>query len=77
VTTLTLYLISETDGARRFSRLKSGAKAFWVPRTCTPRVTKFSPVEGEYRRCEVDIEDWFIEKMREKQPKERQEELGI
>jgi len=67
---LTLYLAEETDLARKWAKSKTGAEAFWAPRSVTPRVTKFAPVSGELRRCEVEIEDWWLRQRREKAQRE-------
>lgn len=74
---MTLYLIAESNAARQFSRRKAGTPKFWVPRSVIKSITQFTPVEGEYRRCEVEIEDWFVKKMDEPKPKETQKEFGI
>jgi hypothetical protein len=56
----TLYLVDETDLARKFTTDKShgAAPEFWVPRTHVKSITKFKPMPGEWQMCLVDIAEW-------------------
>lgn len=64
MTTLRLWLIRETDMARLFSKTPPGRDAVpvWIPRSVVKRIIKFPVVPGQPRECEVEIEDWFVEK---------------
>jgi len=67
-----LYLIKETIKARHFSRSKAGWPSFWIPRSVVSCITKFppAPLDGPFRRCDVTIEPWWLEKnpLPEEQP---------
>ena len=66
---LQLWLLQETDKARKFQRCAPGTQVhsalqeIWIPRSVCSRILKF-PVElGVWqRRCEVEVADWFVEK---------------
>lgn len=62
--TLRLWLLRETELARQFSKTPPDRRpvTFWVPRSVTTRILKFREVSGMPRECEVEIEDWFVEK---------------
>jgi len=60
-----LWLITETERARRFSRTKEGIDSFWVPRSVCRSTLKHPISEhSPYQRCEVEIEEWFCEKVK-------------
>jgi hypothetical protein len=65
--TVTLFLIAETDAARKFQEEPERGqiprpRQFWVPRSVCKSITKMPPQLGKPRECIVDIEDWFAEK---------------
>lgn len=64
--TLHLWLVEERELARQFSKTPPSPKRdpvlFWVPRSVTRRLLKFKEVPGQWRECEADVEDWFVEK---------------
>lgn len=59
---LQLWLVDESAAARLFAKKPNGGGQFWVPRSVTPTITKFNPAGDLYRRCEVEIEDWWARK---------------
>jgi hypothetical protein len=63
---LQLWLITETNDARLFSRVPRGTiqkSQIWIPRSVCRCVTKFKNETGQvWRFCEVEVEDWFAEK---------------
>lgn len=59
--TLRLWLVEERELARQFSRTPPGRKPnfVWIPRSVTSRLLKFKEVPGQWRECEIEMEDWF------------------
>jgi hypothetical protein len=59
-----LWLVSETEKARLFALSPMGQQ-LWVPRSVVKSILKFATEPGDlYRRCEVEIEDWWARKNR-------------
>lgn len=59
-TTLRALLLRETEEARLFQVVD---REVWIPRSVTPRITKFMPdLEGR-RACLIEVEDWFADKL--------------
>jgi len=56
---LRAILVDETELARKFKVVE---REVWIPRSVTPRITKFAPDKKGYRECIVEVEDWFAEK---------------
>jgi hypothetical protein len=57
---LRLTLIRETAGARLFARADGHQK--WVPRSVCRSTVKFPREPGQPQVCEVEIEEWWLEK---------------
>ena len=65
--TVTLYLVAETELARKFQTEQERGQIprpqqFWLPRSQCKSCLKMVPQPGEkYRMCQVVVEDWLAE----------------
>lgn len=62
--TVKAWIIQESQQAYQISTLPQNRdwKAVWIPKSMCERITKGPQVEGEWRHCEIDMQDWFAEK---------------
>lgn len=61
-----LYLVHETPGARLFRRKNERDPSrpdFWIPRSVVSRILKYPKDEGRLQLCEIELEDWFANKL--------------
>jgi hypothetical protein len=61
-----LWLKRETDQARLFFLdercVDTPANTIWIPRSVVPLITKQPVVEGQHRKCTVQVEEWWWRK---------------
>lgn len=65
--TITLWLIRETEKARLYytkppEQNPTEKDKIWIPKSLITHQFKYGCKEGEIPRCDVTIEEWFLNK---------------